>query len=218
MTIYKKPQKAQDIFVFQAKGSKGGRTHHIIRQDTSAPKSERSASRQPWRPNNVMRTVKADTNSHRSKKNVTTHKVPITLWIKQSSKADIAQRAVTNGGKKPLSLSAVGGALLERQLQEDHDMQYGAMLTPLMEQVIRAETKGQTWILSNMATDIAFLRCLVTNILYHLPEMEVETFRDIVKQSETASLKSLSRQSPQKSQVYDNFLNQTKEGYKTSEN
>jgi hypothetical protein len=49
-----------------------------------------------------------------------------------------------------LTLSEAGAAIFERAIQQDIDMQYGALLQPIIEQAIRKEMRS-------MSTHLAFL-------------------------------------------------------------
>src|SRR5947209_6509007 len=98
-------------------------------QDKPRPPHDRTASPQPAPPPNVMRPQETNSNPARSqKRSVPKRKtVHLTLWVKPMVKAELERRA----GRDGVSVSATGGAFLEKALQEDIDMQYGAMLQPI---------------------------------------------------------------------------------------
>jgi hypothetical protein len=165
MTNNPKPQSIHNIFVFQQKGIKQGRSHHISMQDKLALNGERLASRQPERPPNVMRAEKANSKTERVKERSSARLVHIQLWVKPAVRAEIERRAKNAGGKKPLSLSSAGAPLLERGLQTDIDLQYGALLGPAIRGIIHEELRAfraqLSWLLTKVRVRRGYARSLV---------------------------------------------------------
>ena len=65
--------------------------------------------------------------------------VKVTLWVKPLVKAELQRRAEREG----VSLSATGAAFLEKALQASVDMQYGALLQPIIEQTISKHMRSR---------------------------------------------------------------------------
>ena len=75
--------------------------------------------------------------------------VQLTLWTNPIVKAEIQRIAKREG----LSDSAVGAAFLEKALQQNADLEYGALLRPIIESAIKDN-------LQTMSTRLALLlRC-----------------------------------------------------------
>ena len=80
-------------------------------------------------------------------------------------KAELERRA----GRDGVSVSATGGAFLEKALQEDIDMQYGAMLQPIIEGTIskhlRARDNRLAFLLARAAYESGMTKALVLFVL-----------------------------------------------------
>ena len=91
--------------------------------------------------------------------------VHLTLWVKPVVKAELQRRAQRDG----LSVSATGVALLEKALQADIDMQYGAMLEPIIERTIskhlRARDNRLAFLLARAAYESGMTKALVLFVL-----------------------------------------------------
>src|SRR5437773_12539116 len=84
-----------------------------------------------------MRAVRLNTKTTRSQNpnNGTFRTAKLTLWVEPRVKAEVIRRATEIGGNA--TPSAVGAALLKRGIQTDLDMAYGALLTPVFENVLK---------------------------------------------------------------------------------
>jgi hypothetical protein len=136
------------ITIFETKITKGA-TNAGVRQDKSGLIRDRAASDQPYR---TADEIRANQNSVHSPQSNTTgiHPppidsiesdetlVPITIQIPKTWKAQI-QRLATQEGE---SDSATARAFLGRGLQANIDMQYGAMIKPVIERAIRDNFQG----------------------------------------------------------------------------
>jgi len=98
----------------------------------------------------------------RPKKRVT---AKVTLWVKPVVKAELERRAEREG----LSLSATGAAFLEKAMQQSIDMQYGALLQPIIEQTIskhlRARDDRIAFLLARAAYESGMTKALVLFVL-----------------------------------------------------
>ncbi len=188
-------QLSQIVFAFQPNSTKITTTSRNVRQDKSATGRARIASVQPERYAKGGRAQAVCVSGKRPDRAVAanTKLVPMTLWVKSVVKDDIRKKAAreSRGGKKGLSPSAIGAAFLEKALQEDHDMQYGAMLVPIIEKAIEKQMwliRDQLrWLLMRVAFDSNQTRSLVTNIFSRQPGIDKETREFILTRTAEAA-------------------------------
>jgi hypothetical protein len=100
------------------------------------------------------------------------------------------ERMREQGGKKgeKLSMSSVVAALLEKALQQDADLRYGAMLRPVIEAAIKREMHATTDRVSRLALN-AFLaaeqtRVLTIHILSLLLGGSSDVLPELIKESQ----------------------------------
>jgi hypothetical protein len=114
-----------------------------------------------------------------------------------------------------LSLSATGGAFLERGLQQNADLQYGALLTPIIENAIARQMRGIStrlaWLLVRVAFDAGQTRSLVTNILGRQPGMNQDLMRTILAESGKTAKANITRRTPQITQLIESVEHWIKE-------
>jgi hypothetical protein len=148
MAINKKSQSLPNRFSQQSKDTLLDRTNATIRQDKGRLKSARIASAQPAPHEHVMRPQQLDNNTSRSQNrpNPKRKTVHLTLWVKPIVKGELQRIAEQEG----LSVSKVGSAFLERAIQQHVDMQYSALLQPIIESAIHKE-------MAAMSTRLAWL-------------------------------------------------------------
>jgi len=96
-------------------------SHHGSRQDKSGVSTARHAANQPYR---------HDADNKRSQK-----LVPYTTQIPRYVKEEIHRVAK----REKVSDSAIGSVLLTRGIQQNADMQYGALLEPVIREIITKE-------------------------------------------------------------------------------
>ena len=154
------PQIPQNIFIQQKETISFPRSRGDVRQDKSAAIRGRVASVQPERPVAVLRARQVESQPPRTQNTTTPQRktVPLTLWVKPFIKAEV-QRLVgleQHQGKEDVSLSSVGGAFLERGLQQNVDMTYGALLGPIIENAIDRRMRARDNRLVALLVRIAF--------------------------------------------------------------
>src|SRR4051794_10121296 len=199
------PQIPQNIFLQQNHSVSSLRSQSDVRQDKSAALRGRVASAQPERPAPVMRSHPEVSQPPRTQ-NTTTDKrktVPLTLWVKPFIKAEV-QRLVEleeHQGKEDVSLSSVGGAFLERGLQQNVDMKYGALLGPIIENAIdrrmRARDNRLVVLLVRIAFETGQIRGIVTNNLAIQPGITEDIIQTVLTKSEEDAKKNITRKTPQ---------------------
>lgn len=103
--------------------------------------------------------------------------------------------------KEGISVSAAGGAFLEKALQQCVDMHYSPLLKPIIEQAItkhmRAINTRLAWLLVRVALDTGQTRSLVTNILGRQPGVTPEVLKTLLEMSEKTTKGNITRRTPQ---------------------
>src|SRR3954454_24308178 len=166
--------------IFSAKTQ---RTHGDVGQDKNAVPGVRFASDQPAQGAKGGRTQQVSKNGSRSQKPHVHQRglVPLMIHVECVYRDEIARRATTNtivlknGRRQALSLSEVARPIFKKGLQADIDLQYGAMLEPILDKIHTKNTRSLRSFLmltlSRLAYDIGQTRAMVTNILARQPGM-----------------------------------------------
>lgn len=204
MNTYK-PQAKTNIYTQQPKTTKNKPSFKNVRQDKARFFSAREASRQPAAVTKVDRALplnKTMVCSHNS--NVQQNRtVKLTLWVKPIVKDELERLAKREG----LSLSAAGAAFLEKSLQQQVDLQYNALLTPIIEKAIAKNLRRMatrlSWLLVRVAFDAGQIRGIVTNILGHQPGMKQELLKTILIDSAKSAKGNITRRTPQMTELME---------------
>ncbi len=129
----------------------------------------------------------------RPKKRVT---AKVTLWVKPVVKAELERRAEREG----LSLSATGAAFLEKAMQQSIDMQYGALLQPIIEQTIskhlRARDDRIAFLLARAAYESGMTKALVLFVLKQAG-VDQNRLKAMLDESSRKARTTLLRKTPQ---------------------
>src|SRR3954453_17956056 len=158
-----------------------------------------------------MRAHQEESQPSRTQNNTTDKRktVPLTLWVKPFIKAEV-QRLVgleQHQGKGDVSLSSVGGAFLERGLQQNVDMQYGALLGPIIEKAIdnrmRARDNRLVALLVRIAFETGQIRGIVTNNLAIQPGITNEILKTVLTESQKEAKKNITRRTPQIAEIIE---------------
>jgi hypothetical protein len=201
----------QNVFILKAHEVTKERPGIGVRQDKSAALRERVATYQPERPAPVMRAHQGDIPPPRTQNKSTDKRktVPLTLWVKPFVKSEV-QRLVqleVKQGKGDVSLSSVGGAFLERGLQQNVDMQYGALLGPIIEKAIdrrmRARDNRLVALLVRIAFETGQIRGIVTNNLAIQPGITNEILKTVLTESQKEAKKNITRRMPQIAEIIE---------------
>ncbi len=194
-----KPQNPSNVFQHQSHPSNRQRPPGGVRQDKRAFLRARTASRQPASIKNDMRAQANLTKNIRSRNRNEQKRqtVQLTLWVKPIVKSELGRIAQQEG----LSISATGGAFLEKALQEHIDMQYGALLEPVIRQEIRRQMRAYSTRIALLLVRAAFAseqtRNLVTNILARQPGVKPEILDHILDSSSSAAKSKIIAKTPQ---------------------
>lgn len=170
-----------------------------VRQDKDRNSCDRAASPQPAAVNKFTRSQATSRFSARSTKGECDNRraVPVQVWVSPLVKDELSRIASSDG----LSLSSAGAALLTRGLQQNVDMQYGALLRPIIETVIAKQIAGiatrLTWLLVRIAFDAGQTRSLITNILGRQQGVTQPLLKTILDSSARSAKANIMRRTPQ---------------------
>lgn len=187
------------IFQHQSEPKTFKRPLRGVMQDKGALSRARVASRRPAPHHFVMRSQKSNSQITRSQNKPSTKRktVHLTLWVKPIVKAELTRIAEQEG----LSVSATGGALLKKAMQANLDMQYGALLQPIIENAIQKQMRGIStrlaWLLVRVAFDSGQTRSLVTNILGRQQGVTPKLLNEILDASSKTAKGNITRRTPQ---------------------
>jgi hypothetical protein len=104
-------------------------------------------------------------------------------------------------------MSNAGAAFLERALQHNSDMQYHALLEPVIKSTIHTHLAGGfnrlAWLLVRIAFATEQTRAITTNTLGRMPEMTEEKLKHILAMSQRAAKGNITRTSPEMRELID---------------
>ncbi len=198
-------QTRQNVFQHESHPSNQQRPPGGVRQDKRAFLRARIASPQPARYKEALRAQQMESNTTRSRNRNEQKRqtVQITLWVKPIVKTELKRIAEQEG----LTVSTTGAAFLEKALQQNIDMQYGALLKPIIEQTITKQMQGMTthlaWLLVRVAFDVGQIRGMVTNILGRQPGMNQDILTTILKESSKQAKMNITRRTPQLTELME---------------
>ena len=199
MTTNENTQFSQDVYPTPTKSRNVQQPRSGVGQDKGAHSRARIASTQPAPPEKVMRPHPMNNNTSRTQTRPTPKRktVHLTLWVKPVVKTELQRIAERDG----LSVSATGGAFLERAMQANVDMQYGALFQPIMEQAIRKHMRSYSSRIAVLLVRSLFAseqtRSLATNMLGRHPGVTQPVLEEILNGSSQAAKRNITRITPQ---------------------
>jgi hypothetical protein len=165
--------KPQAVFEFKAYAG--------VRQDKSVPLIKRSASTHGYQGN---KGGQSNPNSL----------VPFTTQLKRFVRTEIHRIAKEN----KISDSAAGSALLERMIQHNADMQYGALLEPIIKNEIRKDMGGFSNRLAYLTVQVYYSaeesRIINTRVLSYLFGSDTEVYKQVVAEAKKEARANIRRQ------------------------
>ena len=170
-----------------------------VRQDKNAAARERMRLEQPASPRISVRTQHLNTKNTQSQNETVPKRrtVCISLWVEPIVRSELKRRAERNG----LSISTTGGALLKRGLQQSIDMEYGALLEPVIRQQIKHEMRNYSSRIALLLVRVAFAseqtRSLVTNVLGRQPGVNPDILDHLLDSSADAAKAKITAKTPQ---------------------
>ncbi len=200
-----KTQFSSNVFQHQSPASNRQRPPGGVKQDKRAESGARVASKQFGAVKKVQRAQHLYSFESRLQ-NKNEHKnklIKLDLWVKPIVKAELQRIAKREG----LSVSATGAAIFEKALQQNIDMQYGALLEPIIEQTITKQIQGMStrlaWLLVRIAFDVGQIRGLSTNILGRQPGLNQDILTTILKESSKQAKMNITRKTPQLTELME---------------
>lgn len=199
MTNNQNPQSKQNVFSKKENLLKNAKTHGGVRQDKARIFPARTASNQPASQEEAMRAQTMNSKTSRSQNSSVPKRrtEQLTLWVKPIVKAELQRIAEREG----ISVSSVGGSFLEKALQQSIDLQYSALLQPIIEQAItrqmRTISTRLAWLLVRVAFDAGQTRSIVTNILGRQPGVTPDILNTILDGSGKTAKANITRRTPQ---------------------
>jgi hypothetical protein len=186
-------QFVRQVFSLQSNGAAGGAGGRFGVQDKTALTRGSPASDQPAPLPKPAQSREVNNNPQRSKKHGSTKRKTVHPIVKAE-----LQRIATEEG---LSMSRAGGALLARALQQNIDMQYHALLAPIIRHEIQQQMQGISnrlaWLLARTAFAAEQTRAIATNILGRQGDMTEETLKHILARTKRTAHGILTRRNPE---------------------
>jgi hypothetical protein len=201
------PHFSHNIFQNRAKPGKTGKALGGLRQDKRGSFTARRPTTEPARSATPQRADTLDTKSTRSPRGTgdQTRTVQMSIWVKPIVKAEI-QRLVAQGHVKgqeqdKLTVSSVAAALLERAVQGHVDMQYGALLEPVFQNLFDRRMASRDNRLAILLVRNYLVgeqtRGLTTYLASRVPDMTPDILNDILDHTFQEAKKKLVRRSPE---------------------
>jgi hypothetical protein len=190
---------AQNVFSTQSHAVIKQQQNLGVRQDKGASKRARIATNQPAPRGQATRSQQLNNDTSRSQNKTTAKRktVHLTLWIKPIVKTELKRLAEQEG----LSVSSVGAAFLEKAMQTKLDLQYGALLQPIIESAIRRQMHSMNTRLAFLLVRVAFAseqtRSLATNILGRQQGVTPSVLNEILDDSSKAAKGKITHRTPQ---------------------
>jgi len=188
-------QLLRQVFSLQSNGAAGDAGRRFGGQDKARIASARTATPQPAVVTASPRAKTVHPNGTRTTKgnSAKSTRVHLDLWVNPIVKTHLQRIAAQEG----LSMSKAGAALLERSLQQTIDMQYHALLTPVIETTIKKEIRSFSNRIAMLLARTLFAseqtRSITTNILGRMPEINDDLLKHILVMSQKAAKSNLSR-------------------------
>jgi hypothetical protein len=197
------PQIPQNIFLRQNHSVSSLRSQSDVRQDKYTSPGVRVASAQPVRPDTTECTQQKNTKISRIQNHPSKVAKHLVAGRVSGVSYDQIEKLRAQNGKKgeKLSRSEVVSNLIETALQSHVDMQYGALLNPVIENAIdrRMQTRDNRLValLVRIAFETGQIRGIVTNNLAIQPGITEEIIQTVLTNSEKDAKSNISRRTPQ---------------------
>jgi hypothetical protein len=198
-----KPQFVTQIFSHQPNGAADITPTAQGRQDKARISSAQGRTSQPAPRTKNTREEPLNSTRARSQNKPTRNKrtEKLTLWVEPIVKEELTRIAKREG----LSLSKSGAAFLKRALQQQIDLAYSALLTPIIEAAIDHRMRARDNRLASLLVRVTFAaeqtRAITTNILGRQQGITPETLQRILAMSQKTAKGNITRQSPELSEL-----------------
>jgi hypothetical protein len=200
-----KRQSSKNIFSYQSNGAKTETLDAAVVQDKGRISSARTGTQQPAPQQKPIRPHRLNTGTARSKNKPTPKRktVHLTLWVDPIVKRELQRVADQEG----LTVSKTGAAFLKQALQNNVNMQYSELLTPIIETAIdrrmRSRDSRLSWLLVRIAFDTGQTRSLVANILGRQQGMTEDILKTILAMSQRTAKGNITRKTPQLTELME---------------
>jgi hypothetical protein len=190
-----KPQLTTQVFSLRSNVAATEALDASVRQDKTALTRGHAATPQPQPLRKAAQSREVINKPERTKKHGSKNRktVHLVLWVNPIVKTALQRIADREG----LSMSKAGSALLSRALQQNLDMQYHTLLTPVIESAIRKEIHSFSNRIAMLLARTLFAseqtRSLATNILGRQPGVNEDLLKHILAESQKAARGNLSR-------------------------
>jgi hypothetical protein len=194
-----KPQLVRHVFSLQSNGAAGEAGRRFGGQDKARIASARTATRQPAPHTKFTREQLLNSKATRSQNRPTRTKrtKKLTLWVEPIVKDELERIAKREG----LSLSKSGAAFLKRSLQQNIDLSYSALLTPIIEAAIDKRMHERdarfAWLMVRNIFASEQTRAIAANILGRQQGMTGETLKTILAMTKRSAHATLTRRNPE---------------------
>jgi hypothetical protein len=194
-----KPQFLRHIFSLQSNGAASNAGNASVVQDKARIASAQVRTRQPAPLTKSTRAKPLNSKLPRSQNRPTRTKrtEKLTLWVEPIVKEELERIAK----REKLSLSKSGAAFLKRSLQQNIDLEYSALLTPIIEAAIdkrmRSRDNRLAWLLVRVAFASEQTRAIAANILGRQQGMTEETLKTILAMTKRSAQGNLTRRNPE---------------------
>jgi hypothetical protein len=212
----------QNVFILKAHEVTKERPGTGVRQDKNASASVHAASAQPVRSGAPVCTHQLNTNISRIQNPFRKGRKHLIAGRVDDVSFDRIERLRKQWGKNgdELSRSEVVSALIETALQGHVDMQYGALLKPVITNAIdnrmRARDNRLVALLVRIAFETGQIRGIVTNNLAIQPGITNENIQTVLRESEKEAKANITRRTPQIAEIIEELkqLLAEEEGHK----
>jgi hypothetical protein len=194
-----KPQFLRHVFSQQSKVVVADAVDASVRQDKGRISSARTGTPQPAPDAPNLRPQPLHPNGTRTPNgNVAKSRtVHLTLWVDPIVKAELQRLADQEG----ITVSATGAAFLKQALQNNVDMQYSALLQPIIKTAIHEAMQGISNRLAFLLARTAFsseqTRSIATNILGRQSGMTEDLLKTILAMTKRTAQGNLTRRNPE---------------------
>jgi hypothetical protein len=121
--------------------------------------------------------------------------------------------------REGVSVSATGATFLEQALQKHIDMQYGALLQPIIEQAIRKQMRSYSNRIAILLVRSLFsseqTRSITTNMLGRQPGVTQPVLEEILNGTSNTAKRNITRITPQLADLLTEVEKWMEEGEKT---
>jgi hypothetical protein len=200
-----KPHFITHVFSQQPNVAAAEAGRRFGKQDKARISSARPATPQPAAVPRTRRATRLHPNGTRSTNRNTHHKtrVHLDLWVNPIVKVELQRIAKQEG----ISMSKAGAAFLERALQQNVDMQYHALIDPVIKTAVQNYMGGGfnrlAWLLVRIAFAAEQDRALTANILGRMPDMTKEQLNHILAMSQNTAKRNITHTSPEMRELVD---------------